>query len=72
MARMRVQAHESGVGNFIIYRDNGDTLSLSSMGNSLIHWAAGKSNPVKDYGPCYDVAQFLQIAAEFIADKDGR
>ena len=69
MARMHVQS-DGSVACFIIRREDGHELSLSSMGNgNLIHWNG--SEIVKDYGDWHkDAAQYLEIVSEFLSEEE--
>ena len=65
MAGMRVNAHGLGA-TFVIYREDGHELSLSSMGHgNLIEWNG--ANVVRDYGDFHTNAeQYLAIVTEFL------
>lgn len=65
MATMRVKP-DGDVATFVIQRNDGHELSLSSCGNSLIHWHGG--TVIFDYGPFYDVEGLLYIATQFIRE----
>ena len=66
MARIYVNP-DGPVANFIIQREDGHELSLSSMGNgNLVEWKG--CHIINDYGDWHkDAAEFLKIAVEFLA-----
>lgn len=64
---MRVKSFGE-VATFVVYRSDGHELSLSSMSNSLTEFCGNLV--VQDYGQCYNVAEFLRIATEFLKGEN--
>ena len=63
---MRVKSF-GGVATFVVYRQDGHELSLSSVSNSLVEFDGNKA--VIDHGYVYDPAVFAAILNGFIAEE---